>query len=109
MKKTCKLPESQAESLPKVTLGAAEKVLRDIARRNGEVIRKRRSRTLKEYFGPGYGILDPQRNFWLSSAQTHDGCDLSLADLAKWYEDTDHNTPWQRIVIKAILAGKVSD
>lgn len=85
----------------------AEKVLRDIARRNGHLIRKRRSPTLKAHYGDGYAIIDRERNWLLSGAKTSDGCDLSLDGLAQWYQDDKDNTGWQRIVIESILADKV--
>jgi len=104
--KTAAAPE---EFLPEVQLATAEKVLRDIAKRNDHVLRKRRSPTLKTQLGDGYAVIDPFRNSLLSSpGLSRDACDLSLVDLAEWYKDDENNTPWQRTVIKAILAGKVA-
>jgi len=104
--KTKTVPEV---NLPEVKLASAEKVLRDIAKRNGEVIRKRRSVTLKENLGDGYAVIDPDRNMLLSGGNTSDGCDLSLADLADRYRKDGKKTPWQGLVIKAIQAGKISE
>ena len=98
-----------AETLPVVTLAVAEKVLRDIARRNGETIKKRRSQTLKDNYGNGYAVIEPNRNLLLSGGQTSDGCDLSLPDLAKRYEADENNTTWQKIVIKSIRKDRVSE
>lgn len=95
--------------LPEVKLASAEKVLRDIAKRNGEAIKKRRSVTLKEISGEGYAVIDPKRNLILNRCTSQDGCDLSLADLAERYRKDGKNTAWQRTVIKAILVGKVSE
>ena len=92
-----------------VTLATAEKVLRDIARRNGESIKKRRSKILKEHFGIGYGVIDPNRNVLLSGGQTSDGCDFALSDLAKWYESDENNTTWQRTVINAALNESIAE
>jgi hypothetical protein len=101
-------PTGQADrTLPVVTVATAEKTLRDIARRNGEVIRKRRSFTLKKHFGDGYCILDLQNRI-LSGARMHDGCDLSLAQLAAWYKDKA-NTPWQKTVIQSAIKGRVAE
>ena len=97
------------EALPEVSLATAEKVLRDIARRNKTTIRKRRSATLKEHLGNGYAVIDPCRNFILSGGMTQDGCDLDLAGLAQWFKDDKKNTPWQRTVINAIAKGRVKD
>lgn len=105
--KTKKVP---GEHLPEVALATAEKVLRDIAKRNGETIRKRRSVTLKELQGDGYAVIEPMRNLLLAGGDSgaQDGCGLSLGELAERYRDADGNTPWQNIVIKAILADKIS-
>lgn len=107
MSKQCKKPVP-AISLPEFTLATAEKVLRDIARRDGEAIRKRRSRILKEQFGDGYAVIDPRTNVLLSGGRTQDGCDLGLGELAKWYQGDEKNTLFQNLVIASILAGKVS-
>jgi hypothetical protein len=95
-------------NLPEVKLAVAEKVFRDIARRCGEYIRKRRSATLKEQFGDGYMVTDLHTNVVLNGVTSHDGCDLGLVDLAKWYEDVEENTRWQKTVIKSVLAGRVN-
>jgi len=93
--------------LPEISIAIAEKVLRDIARRNGEAIRKRRSSTLKQIHGDGYAVMDPNLNVLLSGGRSPDGCDLSLNELAAWYRKDKANTSWQRIVIESILAGKI--
>ena len=101
------MKNKKAGSLPKISLEAAEKALRDIARRNGESIRKRRSVSLKKQFGDGYGVIDSSHNILVSGGDTPDGCDLTLKQLAKRYEADADSTPWQHIVIKAVLSGKV--
>jgi|ERR1041385_1895625 hypothetical protein len=94
--------------LPEVPLAIAEKILRDIARRNGEWIKKRRSSTMKEHYGDGYMVIDPQTNCLLSPGGL-DGFEMTLGDLAERYGGDRKNTTWQRTVIKAVMAGKVRD
>ena len=103
---------SNQSQLPMVSLSVAEKVLRDIARREGEAIKKRRSRTMISNYGPGYMIYDPRRNTVLSGtigAAGQDGCGDSIIDVASRYEDSEGNTPWQKIVIASIKAGRVRE
>ena len=105
-----KASKKTAANLPPVKLETAEKTLRDIARRNGEIIRKRRSKILKERFGSGYALIDAITNCYVSGTCTEqDGCDWGLETIAKYYKDDDDNTPWQRIVIASVLADKVED
>jgi hypothetical protein len=99
--------------LPMVSRPKAEKILRDIARREGEAIKKRRSRTLIEHFGDGYMVYEPNRNFVISGCNGfggagQDGCGNTLADLAARYEEKA-NTSWQRIVLASVKAGRVSE
>ena len=107
MTKQNKVMKGSEGNLLNVKLATAEKVLRDIARRNGEVIRKRRSQALKEQHGAGYGIIDANTSGLLSGGMTQDGCDMALEDVAEWYKGDERNTPWQNVVIKSILAGKI--
>jgi len=109
MKRKSKTKTVLGGNLPGVTLAVAEKSLRDIARRNGEAIHKRRSVTLKNAQGDGYCVIDPTRNIILHQSFSRDGCDLSLSDLAARYRKDNKNTGWQQIIIKAILAGKISE
>lgn len=98
--------------LPIVSLKIAEKVLRDIARREDEAIKKRRSRTMIEHYGPGYMVYDPARNAVLSGGgggAGQDGCGDSLIDLALRYDKCKRNTPWQNIVLASIKKGRVKD
>lgn len=90
-------------------LAVAEKVLRDIARREDEAIKKRRSQILIQNYGMGYAVYDPVRNCLLSICTTQDGCDFSLEEVAMRYEDCERNTPWQKMVIASIKAGSVQD
>jgi hypothetical protein len=89
-----------------VTLAIAEKIIRDIARREGEAIKKRRSRTMIGLYGTGYMVFEPNRNVLLSSGDL-DGFSESLADLAKRYEDCERNTAWQNLVLAAIKNNRV--
>src|ERR1043166_8968455 len=99
--------------LPMVSMAIAEKVLRDIARREGEAIKKRRSRTQIDHYGPGYMIYDPYHNTVLSGSHGpgghNDCCGNTLSDLATRYESRKRNTPWQCIVLSAIKAGRVKE
>jgi hypothetical protein len=54
-------------------------------------------------------VFDLQRNAVIAGAPGpgNDGCNETLADVADRYENDEKNTPWQRIVIKAIQAGRV--
>ena len=109
MVKEIKSKSVPVANVPEVKMAAAEKVLRDIARRIGEGIRKRRSEVLKNALGNGYGVFDLQTNTWLTSGMTSDGCDLSLPELAQRYEDDEKNSRWQRVVIKGVLAGRIAE
>lgn len=103
-------PKSAAENLPPVTLSVAEKVLRDIARRNGHGIKKRRSKFWKEHHGPGYMIFDTRTNCIVNGAiRTQDGCDLSLKDVAEFYAEDKDTTHWQRTVIKSVISGRCQE
>lgn len=94
---------------PEISLSIAENVMRTIARRKGEAIRKRRSPSMKRMFGDGYMIVDVASNFILSGGRTHDGCDLSLKCLASHYAGNKENTDWQETVLRAVLAGQVAE
>jgi hypothetical protein len=99
----------ESRSMPEIPIQTAEKTLRDIAKRNGEAVRKRRSSFLKQQMGGGYCVSDRNSNLILSGASTHDGCDLSLEDLADWYKDDKNNTSWQRTVVNAILNNSINE
>lgn len=94
-----------------VTISIAEKILRTIARREGETIKKRRSRTMIEQFGVGYSVHDPYRNFILLGAGGglgQDGFGCSLQDLADRYKACERNTSWQNTVLASIKANRLS-
>lgn len=105
--------KTRLQKVPKVSLAIAEKVIRDIARREGEGIRKRRSKTMIELFGPGYMVFDRMQNILLAGnvggQEGQDGCGESLEGLAERYEQSENNTPWQKMVIAAIKAGEIAE
>lgn len=48
----------ECQSMLEIPLQTAEKTLRDIAKRNGQAVRKRRSLFLKQQMGDGYCVKD---------------------------------------------------
>lgn len=100
------------KNLTVISISIAEKVLRDIARREGEAIKKRRSRVMIEHYGSGYMVFDPVTNFALSGVcglAGQDGCGDSLKDLAERYEGCERNTHWQKIVLAAVKQGRIAE
>lgn len=92
-----------------ITLTQAETTLRTIARRNGHRIQKRRSDTMQQAYGMGYGIVDIDRNSLLSGGMTSDGCDFCLENVARFYKDDPDNTAHQNKVIAAVLADLIEN
>jgi hypothetical protein len=92
-------------SNPTITFDRAMQVLQAMARRRGERIYMRRDSKLKHELGEGYAVIR-RGNVFLSDGRTPDGCDFSLADLARRYGPLA-KTDLQRAAVQAILSSGV--
>lgn len=85
--------------MKKLPLASVEKVIRDIARREGEALKVWRGSMQQR---GRYGVIDPNKNCIIVEH-------ADLEDLAERYEDCERNTPWQRVVLRAAKEGGVAE